>query len=208
VLVDINLLPQNEKRSRRWLYVVIGVLSVGILAVMILLILAGTIGKDVDVLTAELQSTKQLRAEKEQSISDFESSDAWVQLESAVSWAESYPIDTVPVLEHLVELLPERGFLKEFTYAEDGRIQLSIQFDTSSEAAYYLTHLIESKYIQDATLSSLATESISENDSQSAVNTETILPRYLGQFEITLNRNEIKKMETEESSDKQGGDSE
>jgi type IV pilus assembly protein PilN len=208
VLVDINLLPQNEKRSRRWLYVVIGVLSVGILAVMILLILAGTIGKDVDVLTAELQSTKQLRAEKEQSISDFESSDAWVQLESAVSWAESYPIDTVPVLEHLVELLPERGFLKEFTYAEDGRIQLSIQFDTSSEAAYYLTHLKESKYIQDATLSSLATESISENDSQSAVNTETILPRYLGQFEITLNRNEIKKMETEESSDKQGGDSE
>jgi type IV pilus assembly protein PilN len=208
VLVDINLLPQNEKRSRRWLYVVIGVLSVGIIAVMILLILAGTIGKDVDVLTAELQSTKQLRAEKEQSISDFESSDAWVQLESAVSWAESYPIDTVPVLEHLVELLPERGFLKEFTYAEDGRIQLSIQFDTSSEAAYYLTHLKESKYIQDATLSSLATESISENDSQSAVNTETILPRYLGQFEITLNRNEIKKMETEESSDKQGGDSE
>ncbi|WP_201713642.1 PilN domain-containing protein [Rossellomorea arthrocnemi] len=208
MLVDINLLPQNEKRSRRWLYVVIGVLSVGILAVMILLILAGTIGKDVDVLTAELQSTKQLRAEKEQSISDFESSDAWVQLESAVSWAESYPIDTVPVLEHLVELLPERGFLKEFTYAEDGRSQLSIQFDTSSEAAYYLTHLKESKYIQDATLSSLATESISENDSQSAVNTETILPRYLGQFEITLNRNEIKKMETEESSDKQGGDSE
>jgi type IV pilus assembly protein PilN len=208
VLVDINLLPQNEKGSRQWVYVVIGVLSVGILALMILLFLAANIGKDVDVLTTELQGTKQLRAEKEQSISDFESSDAWVQLESAVSWAESYPIDTVPVLNHLVELLPERGFVKEFTYAEDGSIQLSIQFDTSSEAAYYLTHLKGSRYIQEATLLSLTTETISENDSLTAVNTETILPRYIGQYEVTLNRTEIKEMETEETSEEQGGDSE
>ncbi|KPL60813.1 PilN domain-containing protein [Rossellomorea vietnamensis] len=205
MLVDINLLPQNEKRSRQWLYVVIGVLSVGILALTIVFILAGNIGKDVDALTAELQSTKQLRAEKEQSISNFESSDAWVQLEGAVRWVESYPIDTVPVLDHLVELLPERGFLKEFTYAEDGSIQLSIQFDTSSEAAYYLTHLKDSKYIQDVKLSSLATESVMENE-QSAVNAEPVLPRYIGQYEVILNRDNIKKIEAE--SDEQGGDSE
>ncbi|MFI8575110.1 pilus assembly protein PilN [Rossellomorea aquimaris] len=208
MLVDINLLPQNEKGSRQWLYVVIGVLSFGILVLFILFLLAFNIGKDVDVLTAELQGTKQLRVEKEQSISDFESSDAWVQLESAVRWAESYPIDTVPVLNHLVELLPERGFVKQFTYAEDGSIQLSIQFDTSSEAAFYLTHLKESRYIQEASLLSLATETISENDSLTAVNTETILPRYIGQYEVMLNRVEIKEMETEETSDEQGGDSE
>ncbi|UXH44239.1 pilus assembly protein PilN [Rossellomorea vietnamensis] len=205
MLVDINLLPQNEKRSRQWLYVVAGVISLGILALIILFILAGNLGKDVDALTAQLQSEKQLRAEKEQSISDFESSDAWVQLEDAVSWVEDYPIDTVPVLDHLVELLPERGFLKEFTYAEDGSIQLSIQFDTSSEAAYYLTHLKDSKYTQDAKLSSLATESVMENE-QAAVNTEPVLPRYIGQYEVILNRDSIKEIETE--ADEQGGDSE
>ncbi|WP_406686701.1 pilus assembly protein PilN [Rossellomorea vietnamensis] len=205
MLVDINLLPQNEKRSRQWLYVVTGIISLGILALIILFILAGNLGKDVDALTAQLQSEKQLRAEKEQSISDFESSDAWVQLEEAVSWVEDYPIDTVPVLDHLVELLPERGFLKDFTYAEDGSIQLSIQFDTSSEAAYYLTHLKDSKYIQDATLSSLATESVMENE-QGAVNTEPVLPRYIGQYEVILNRDSIKKIEAE--SDERGGDSE
>ncbi|OXS60589.1 type IV pilus assembly protein PilN [Bacillus sp. V-88] len=205
MLVDINLLPQNEKRSRQWLYVVAGVISLGILALILLFILAGNLGKDVDALTAQLQSEKQLRAEKEQSISDFESSDAWVQLEDAVSWVEDYPIDTVPVLDHLVELLPERGFLKDFTYAEDGSIQLSIQFDTSSEAAYYLTHLKDSKYIQDAKLSSLATESVMENE-QAAVNTEPVLPRYVGQYEVILNRDSIKKIEAE--ADEQGGDSE
>ncbi|UTE76497.1 hypothetical protein [Rossellomorea sp. KS-H15a] len=205
MLVDINLLPHNEKRSRQWLYVVTGIISLGILALIILFILAGNLGKDVDALTAQLQSEKQLRAEKEQSISDFESSDAWVQLEDAVSWVEDYPIDTVPVLDHLVELLPERGFLKEFTYAEDGSIQLSIQFDTSSEAAYYLTHLKDSKYIQDAKLSSLATESVMENV-QAAVNTEPVLPRYIGQYEVILNRDSIKEIEAE--ADEQGGDSE
>ncbi|WP_061810201.1 hypothetical protein [Rossellomorea vietnamensis] len=204
MLVDINLLPQNEKRSRQWLYVVAGVISLGILALILLFILAGNLSKDVDALTAQLQSEKQLRAEKEQSISDFESSDAWVQLEGAVSWVEDYPIDTIPVLDHLVELLPERGFLKDFTYADVGSIQLSIQFDTSSEAAYYLTHLKDSKYIQDAKLSSLATESVMENE-QAAVNTEPVLPRYVGQYEVILNRDSIKKIEAE--SDEQGGDS-
>ncbi|MCA1057879.1 hypothetical protein LCL96_02990 [Rossellomorea aquimaris] len=207
MLVDINLLPQSEKRSPQWLYVVTGVISLGILALIVLFILVGNIGKDVDALTTELQSTKQQRAEKEQNISDFESSDAWVQLESAVGWAENYPIDTLPVLDHLVELLPERGFMKEFTYAEDGSIQLSIQFDTSSEAAYYLTHLKESKYIEDAKLSSLATEAISEKE-QSAVNTESVLPRYIAQYDIILNRVAIKEIETEGNSDEQGGDSE
>ncbi|MDX8342011.1 pilus assembly protein PilN [Rossellomorea sp. YZS02] len=207
MLVDINLLPQSEKRSRQWLYVVTGVILLGILAIIVLFVLSGNIGKDVDALTTELQETKQLRAEKEQSISDFESSDAWVQLESAVGWAETYPIDTVPVLDHLVELLPERGFMKEFTYAEDGSIQVSIQFDTSSEAAYYLTHLKESKYIVDAKLSSIATEAITENETI-AVNTEPVLPRYIGQYEVMLNREAIKKIETEESSDIEGGDSE
>ncbi|MFI8685585.1 pilus assembly protein PilN [Rossellomorea sp. NPDC077527] len=207
MLVDINLLPQSEKRSPQWLYVVTGVISLGILALIVLFILVGNIGKDVDALTTELQSTKQQRAEKEQNISDFESSDAWVQLESAVGWAENYPIDTLPVLDHLVELLPERGFMKEFTYAEDGSIQLSIQFDTSSEAAYYLTHLKESKYIEDAKLSSLATETISETK-QSAVNTESVLPRYIAQYDIILNRIAIKEIESEENSEEQGGDSE
>ncbi|MBN8191134.1 pilus assembly protein PilN [Bacillus sp. NTK074B] len=207
MLVDINLLPQSEKRSRQWLYVVTGVILLGILGLIVLFILTGNIGKDVDALTTELQGTKQVRAEKEQSISDFESSDAWVQLESAVGWAENYPIDTVPVLDHLVELLPERGFMKEFTYAEDGSIQVSIQFDTSSEAAYYLTHLKESKYIGDAKLSSIATEAVTE-DENLAVNTESVLPRYIGQYEVILNREAIKKIETEESSDEQGGDSE
>ena len=205
MLVDINLLPQNEKRSRQWLYVVTGIISLGIIALIVLFILAGNLGKDVDALTRQLQSEKQLRAEKEQNISDFESSDAWVQLEEAVNWVEDHPIDTVPVLDHLVELLPERGFLKDFTYAEDGSIQLSIQFDTSSEAAYYLTHLKDSKYIQDAKLSSLATESVMENE-QAAVNTEPVLPRYIGQYEVILNRDSIKKIEAE--SDEQGGDSE
>jgi type IV pilus assembly protein PilN len=208
VLVDINLLPQSEKRSRQWLYVVIGVCSIGVIVLIILFFLAGNIGKEVELLTSELQAAKQQRVEKEQSISDFESSDAWVQLESAVNWAESYPIDTVPVLNHLVELLPERGFMKEFTYAEDGSIQLSIQFDTSSEAAYYLTHLKESNYIRDAKLFSLVTETISEDESLAAVNIESVLPRYIGQYEVMLNRNEIKKMEAEESSGEQGGDSE
>ncbi len=206
MLVEINLLPQNEKRNRQWLYVMLGILSIGVLSIILLLFLASNVGKDVDALTNELQGYKQLRAEKEQSISNFESSDAWVQLESAVSWAESYPIDTVPVLDHLVELLPERGFMKEFTYGENGSVGVAIQFDTSREAAYYLTHLKESEYIQEANLLTLETESISDSDSQNVINTEIILPRYTAQYELTLDKEAIKN--SEKDSEEQGGDSE
>ncbi|BCB05000.1 hypothetical protein [Bacillus sp. KH172YL63] len=206
MLVEINLLPQSEKRNRQWLFAVIGIAAVGLIALILLFILSSNEGKKVDALSSELQGYKQLRAEKEQSISNFESSDAWVQLESAVGWAESYPIETVPVLDGLVELLPERGFMKEFTYGENGRVGVTVQFDTSREAAYYLTHLKESEYILDANLLAVETEEISGSEIQNVINTEVILPRYTAQYELTLNREAIKSKENE--TEEQGGDSE
>ncbi|NMH69875.1 hypothetical protein HF072_13890 [Bacillus sp. RO3] len=210
MLVDINLLPQHEKKNQIWLYIVFGVLSFGILSIILLSILVSTLGKEVDTLSEQLEMSKQLRVEKEQSIADFESSDAWLQLESAVKWAESYPIATVPILNHLVELLPKRGFINQFTYTENGTIGLSIQFDTSREAAYYLTHLKESEYIMDAKLLSVATVPVQENERLTVSNTEQVLPRYVSQFELTLNRSAVIELgfESRENSEEQGGDSE
>jgi hypothetical protein len=130
----------------------------------------------------------------------------------------------------LTSLLPERGFIQSFKYEESGTVTLTAQFDTSSEAAYYLDSLNHSKWIEEATLTSLnaTTENTSEssmgqtkltntpdhysqnnsidtttqnnhgidvnaNGSTSELNTD-YLPRYIGQFEIKLNKEMTRKI--------------
>ena len=73
-------------------------------------------------------------------------------LKNAVEWANNYPIQTIPVMQHLTGLLPERGFIQTFGYTEAGTVTLSVQFDSSREAAYFFDNLNESDWIDEASL--------------------------------------------------------
>ena len=92
-------------------------------------------------------------------------------LKNAVEWANSYPIQTIPVMQHLTGLLPERGFIQTFGYTEAGTVTLSVQFDSSREAAYFLENLNESDWIDEANLSSLTAQEVEEAEETAATNT-------------------------------------
>jgi type IV pilus assembly protein PilN len=123
------------------------------------------------------------------------STNSYVELSNAVEWAANSPIKSVAVLKHLTSLLPERGFLLTYSYTETGTLSLSIQFDTKKEAAYYLKWLNDSEWIANVRLSSLLSSQIETNGESSLTlnetETEAYLPRYTGNFEITLNRESI-----------------
>jgi hypothetical protein len=92
------------------------------------------------------------------------------QLENAVKWANDYPIQTIPVMRKLTSLLPERGFIQRFGYTEDGTVMLSVQFDSSRDAAYFLSNLTNSQWIEDVSLNSLTAQAV-KDPSNSAANT-------------------------------------
>ncbi|WP_456273876.1 PilN domain-containing protein [Bacillus sp. AK031] len=205
MLIDINLLPKKERKRRLPVYIAFGALILTLLGAAFLLLQTQLSQNELDNLAKDLEMKKEYRLQQETAINSIESSDGLEQLQTAVEWAEQYPIETVPVLEHLTSLLPERGFFRQFSYTEDGRINLNVQFDTSRQAAYFLNDLKNSKWIGEAKLVSVETAQ-SNTSSETVILTEDkVMPRYMGQYEIALNPGFIKN---ELHDDNKGGDDE
>ncbi|WP_409251519.1 PilN domain-containing protein [Bacillus sp. SCS-153A] len=203
MLIDINLLPQKERKRRLPVYIGLAALILTLLGTGFLLIHTHLSQQELENITKNLEMKKEYRLQQEIAVNNIESSDGVEQLHTAVQWAEQYPIDTVPVLEHLTSLLPERGFFRQFSYTEDGMVNLNVQFDTSRQAAYFLNDLKNSDWISEAKLTSLLT-SLSEADEGIFVLPEDqLMPRYLGQYEVLLNQAFIKN---ELQTEYQGGD--
>ena len=74
----------------------------------------------------------------------------------------------LPVLGEVVDALPERGFLEEFTYTGAGALELGIQFDSSREAAYYLERISSTKLVSDVKLLGVETEALEEGEDADA----------------------------------------
>ncbi|HYK73978.1 MAG TPA: hypothetical protein VEV44_12780 [Pseudoneobacillus sp.] len=208
MLIDINLLPKKEKKN----------FSLSI--IMSLLILLFAIGAGLSfyygsVLKSEVQQlnqenqqvTENLKLEQEQ-VEIAQSTNSVVELKKAVDWAQSYPIKSVPVLKHLTSLLPERGFIQQYSYSEEGTVQLTVQFDTSREAAYFLKWLNDSEWIAEANIISLTLGNTGDSDTETTDLPKTeYVPRYIGSYDITLEREKVKELINSEKTE-QGGDSE
>ncbi|MCM3692252.1 PilN domain-containing protein [Neobacillus niacini] len=237
MLVDINLLPQKE-RGKKGLIGIISIVSAIFLMIGgYYLLQIQSAKRDIANLESQIETTKKI-VEAEQSNSQQNESNLSVTvLKNAVEWAKAYPIQTVPVMQYLTSLLPERGFIQSFSYTEAGTVSISVQFDSGREAAYFLDTLNESEWIDEVSLSSLSTNEVNvasneatsqtgdgqttttnnnlvvttdpnnpnniiittKPDSPESQNTVTVptnkyVPRYIGQFGITFNKEAIKEI--------------
>lgn len=215
MLVDINLLPKKEGNQT------------GSLLLIILIVLIAFVGGGLfywqydsgqDQLTAlnqQIEMTTKLAEAEQQKVVAVENANSVNQLQTKVTWIETYPIKSVPLLESLIRLLPERGFLKVFNYVDTGTVKLNVQFDTSTDAAYYLKELTNATFVKEAKILSLETSPLEEENvdanaetaSGPKVDNEKYNPRYLVTFELSMDLVELKKM-TENKAPEEGEDTE
>lgn len=190
MLVDINLLPQKEKRNS----------AIAVFFIFIIILAAGCGGylwleqkqlaDHEKRLQTELATVQQLKSLVQQSPNSPDNPNAEEKLQTALTWAENYPISTYKLLRHITSLLPERGFVLAFSYQESGNVQLSVQFDSSRDAAFFLKSMQESEFIQNANLLSITTERVS-SESESDL---SILPRYFAQYTVQIDKKAIKQV--------------
>ncbi|SFB16256.1 MULTISPECIES: PilN domain-containing protein [unclassified Bacillus (in: firmicutes)] len=201
MLVEINLLPIKERRSSAMLFAT--ALFVGLFIVVIAFFYwrVHTIQSDLDVVNKGITHTQQIAAKEQEKFQLDVGTESIKQLETSIEWADKYPIASVPVMRHLTSLLPERGFIQTFSYDELGTLTLSVQFDTSREAAYFLNRLQGSEMIQSADLNSLTTKEDEETPTVENGVTATsqndkvdeYIPRYLAEFQIQLHKEMARK---------------
>jgi type IV pilus assembly protein PilN len=208
MLVEINLLPKKETRNFSLVVAIGAILLLFIIGGIYILLSGQSLNNKISSFTQQIQTTEQLIAIEQQKLTDFQSSNSLQELEKAVVWSEDYPIKSVNVLRELTALLPERGFIQNYSYNETGDIQLSVQFDTNREAAYFLKSLLESVWISDAKLNSISTVNLQTDTIEPETLFNSYMPRYVGEFTISLNKAKFKEINEEDSelaSDEEGG---
>jgi type IV pilus assembly protein PilN len=192
MFVDINLLPKKEPKNVVFLISAAIVLVVVIAGAFVFYMSMQKAEVKINSLTQELKQTRALQAAEQQKLANVQSLQEVQELEKTVKWARQYPMKTVLLLRKMTKLLPERGFIMSFSYAEDGTVNVTVQFDTSEEAAYYLKLLSDTDFVTDVQLKSLTT--MEEKSSEESVEAEkNVLPRYLAQYELHVNKNALKQ---------------
>lgn len=215
MLVEINLLPEKETKKKSLLVLIIILIGILLIGGGTLFFLNRMYESKITTIEKQIASAEELVAIQQQKLVSYESSDSIAQLKQTVDWAGQYPIKTVPVLKKLTELLPERGFIRTFNYEETGTVSFSVQFESSREAAYYLNNLHSSDWIETAKLNSVNAETQfydkelgQTKPDETKLKNEEYVPRYVADFEITLNKDVIKeKTDPQSSEQKEGEDS-
>ncbi|TFE01020.1 PilN domain-containing protein [Jeotgalibacillus salarius] len=187
--ISINLLPKKQKKQRFRMAFIIPIIAVLVLLTATVFVLQWSKGEELERIDSQLSQAQQEKALLEQQNQRNESVGGIDQLESAIQFMESYPIPTVEVLNHFTELLPERGFFESFQYTDTGLITLTVQFDMSREAAFYLHQLEQSEKVTQASLQSIVTEELDSAGS------DEVLPRYVAQYTVMLNQQAIREGE-------------
>ncbi|WP_017755962.1 PilN domain-containing protein [Calidifontibacillus oryziterrae] len=197
--IEINLLGKPEKRNMAP-YIILAVILLFMLGLSIYgLLVSQEITSETRALEQKLQTTRQLIEIQGQKENEVKQTTAVDDLQMTIEWAETFPTPTVYLIRHLTSLLPERGFLMDFSYSDTGSIDLTVQADTSREIAYYLKSLLDSPYLSSAILNSITTAEV-ELEQFEIVDGELIetkvegdyVPRYKGQFQLTVNRDALK----------------
>ncbi len=204
MLVEINLLSQKEKKQQGFLYVVIALIVLTLAIGVFLFVKSQGVQTSITTTETTITQTQQLREIQSEKLANFEESNSFEVLTQAVEWAETYPVDTVPILNDLIAQLPERGFFQTFQYSEAGTVSISVQFDTSREAAFYLDRLKSVDWISESELTTITTEEVTEEISSDQ--DSDVLPRYIAQYTLTLDKAVLKQPTTEEDSNAEGGE--
>ncbi|KQL53397.1 hypothetical protein AN964_07760 [Heyndrickxia shackletonii] len=183
MLVDINLIEKKHRPNLFW-FVLSGILIILAVSLAIFYSYYTSIKQQEAVLNSQLIYEKQLNKVK-QNIPIDKKQQAILDLKKAIQWANDYPISTVSMLKEIITLLPERGFITHFSLRDDRTVQLTVQFDTSNDAAYYMRHLNQAKFVRDVKIENITTADMNASD-------QNILPRYFAQYTIILNESYLK----------------
>ncbi|MFS0822533.1 PilN domain-containing protein [Bacillus sp. 1P02SD] len=220
MLVNINLLPRKEFKNRAKLLLLIIVISVALIGFLLIFIQYKQATSQEKQLEKQIATLQETRGVVEQKNDSANQSNNVIYLEKTVEWADRYFVETVQILNHLTMLLPDRGFVQNFSYTEDGIVSLEVQFDTNTENAHYLALLTDSPFIESARLLTVSTTPITDTGEGTDTTTETpdtnnnakenmgttdnkieseqnnnILPRYYAEYEIIFDKSAIKSMQ-------------
>ncbi|MCA0147430.1 hypothetical protein LCD52_01380 [Rossellomorea vietnamensis] len=203
-LIDINLLPEKEKKGPVFVYSLAIILLLFFVGSLYFFFSLRSVHMETESTVRSISQTEQLIEVQQTKLLDSESSQGMKDLEKTVESMMDYPVKTVPVLNELISLLPSRGFIQALEYSGRQTINASIQFDSSRQAAYYLHHLKEVGWIREAEILEMTAETTESENMLSA--DHEVVPRYLVEYSLTLDSKKLQELKEAEETLLEKGD--
>jgi type IV pilus assembly protein PilN len=189
-LMDINLLPRQERIGNAYKVTAVTLVICAILGAVLIAVNEYMIRQSLSTTRQELETTKKLHAVVEQKLTQGNSGSSVAKgLQAMIPLVEQIPVSAVSILNELVALLPERGFLLSYQYSE-ANVNMTVQFDTIYETAAFLHTLNQTEWVDSVVMPGVAAGG--SDASASAVGT---VPRHTAAFQIKLNLNAFRVME-------------
>lgn len=193
MLIDINLLPNKQKRSFSFMLIPISIGAVLFLVFGWMMYSSFQLKAEQETLTDRLEKTTELVAALQATEAGTVSSGQTLQ--EYVDWLDRVQFSTVALLDDLVARLPERGYFMNYEFDGSETVTLTVQFDQMKEVSQYLNELNESENVQTASLLTVSAADLTEE----TVETESrILPRYITDYEIVIDKSNLRMAEEEE----------
>jgi type IV pilus assembly protein PilN len=203
MLANINLLPQKERRRTStllvWMIPIILVCS----GISWMAIENHIIQKNIASEQQELALTQKLIQVEENKIKGTASTSSAAELGKLAQGLQTNRYSTVKVLKAFTSYLPERGYFISFQSAQGGDLSMKVQFDSLDQVSGYLYQLKNSSLVQTVTLVSVVTQELAKsqpNTTNGDINLNNlpqdnthVMPRYIAQFQIKLNLQEVRK---------------
>ncbi|WP_017726722.1 PilN domain-containing protein [Halalkalibacterium ligniniphilum] len=193
--LEINLLPEKERRDFTTLFLILIILVFLTVLGSMMYVFIGSLNAKNAELEQQIVANQQMLSERtaQQTIGEAGTT---AELQHSIHVLEQHMVPVTPVLDSLVSLLPERGFFLDLRYERYGQLELKVQFDQLAEVAYYQKQLQTSPIVLAASLAAIHTTEISLDEEEGEQNP---LPRYQGDFTIQLDMKQIQEETSEHS---------
>ncbi len=196
MLIDINLLPNKQKRSFSFVLIPISAGTVLLLVFSWMLFNSFQLKAEHEDLTDRFEKTTELVTVMQ--ANDSEAASSGQTLQEYVEWLDGVQFSTVELLDDLVARLPERGYFMNYEFDGSETVTLTVQFDQMKEVSQYLNELNASEHVQTASVLTITTAELTEETNEED---GRILPRYVTEYEIVIDKSNLRTEEVEEGTD-------
>lgn len=206
-LPDINLLPYRERKESLWYKIFLLILLLCVLLSAAMIFYFYKTKSDLDKADQQLAQleTKQAALQTKVKQAEENQKDPFVDI---VQYIEAKRLPASVLLNGLIGILPEHGYLSEFKY-ELGTVEIETQFETMQAASDYMAALDDIDYIEEPRIENVESFSlknenldVSSEEGVAVQNPYDVLPRY--EVTFTFSINDAKLAKAKEQAEKEG----
>jgi len=185
MIPDINLIPKLEKNQQgsKLLYILLAIIALLVLS----LFLWQYFSARAEIAELKREETN-LIAKRDQLNQDFVTQQPANEgtLEQSLQFVEmvSYPVS--PLINEIQGLQPSNSYLRNYSFSAES-VSISIDFETLSDVATYVSRLTNSAYFTDGQVLSITNSGLGEDLGTDDTTDFDVIPRQSVQITLLIN---------------------